>query len=637
MTKPAMKTRIPIPAALSALCLSALVALSDTAAPSPTALGQMSPTSTVYTASQVDAVISNALAEIDIPTADLSDYATTGAVASAVQTASTNFLPLAGGTMTGALLFDSPGSTVLSGDLSGALPFDIMAAGSVPATQATLSGSLWAYGHDYARDEDIERQVAPSNLVCTYREAGSATFSCDWLDASTGEPVGSGGHLFLSAYDYGGGYVEVSLSGGASLPDGYLECSGYASLASRAPGLSGRAATTDELGAVASTASSAYSLASGKASASDISSAISTHDSSPTAHASAIASAVTAATTAAAAYADAAVANWHPRHLMPAAAAVVAWADGTRAAIDLPAAVVPRAAELALLDIPAPPPANPILTQNFEGVTNITLAGTSVIELGTASPEGTDWWQLRGRNWNSSRDLPNKNNSGTVTNASITFASSAFAQYIASPPLTDIGEVRFRAFVRQAKKNPEGPPRVFAFLGSSHDYKAAMTNSVWPNLPGVEAYTPLEIDYAQSNVWVSYSHTFNYIADSSEPKRVFLARPEDDTGFDMLFDDIEVRGIPPVPVPAADILAAPPAAPVVLPDGFRVLWLSRPDWAPLAASGRRLWEQSEYLPARMGDLASLSPTALYIDGQRCAWTNLTVNGVTFHVLAAQPE
>ena len=302
MTKPAMKTRIPIPAALSALCLSALVALSDTAAPSPTALGQMSPTSTVYTASQVDAVISNALAEIDIPTADLSDYATTGAVASAVQTASTNFLPLAGGTMTGALLFDSPGSTVLSGDLSGALPFDIMAAGSVPATQATLSGSLWAYGHDYARDEDIERQVAPSNLVCTYREAGSATFSCDWLDASTGEPVGSGGHLFLSAYDYGGGYVEVSLSGGASLPDGYLECSGYASLASRAPGLSGRAATTDELGAVASTASSAastassaYSLASGKASASDISSAIASHNADASAHAAAIQSAASSA------------------------------------------------------------------------------------------------------------------------------------------------------------------------------------------------------------------------------------------------------------------------------------------------------------------------------------------------------
>ena len=30
-------------------------------------------------------------------------------------------------------------------------------------------------------------------------------------------------------------------------------------------------------------------------------------------------------------------------------------------------------------------------------------------------------------------------------------------------------------------------------------------------------------------------------------------------------------------------------------------------------------------------------TALYIDGQRCAWTNIVVNGATLRVLAAQPE
>ena len=30
-------------------------------------------------------------------------------------------------------------------------------------------------------------------------------------------------------------------------------------------------------------------------------------------------------------------------------------------------------------------------------------------------------------------------------------------------------------------------------------------------------------------------------------------------------------------------------------------------------------------------------TALYIDGRRAAWTNITVNGVTFHVIAAQPD
>ena len=185
--------------------------------------------------------------------------------------------------------------------------------------------------------------------------------------------------------------------------------------------------------------------------------------------------------------------------------------------------------------------ANTIYMQTFEGVTRASMPGTDVIQLtDSTTSEGTDWWHLRGRNWNNSNDLPHKYNN-VVTNDSITFASSAYAQYIASPPISsNIGEVTFKVFVRQNGKNPETTPKVSIFLGSSYDYKTEATLSTWPNIEGVEAYAPIEIDHVQSNKWVSYTYSFNRLTNGSNSKRVFIGRMTSDKGYDLLFDDIVI-------------------------------------------------------------------------------------------------
>ena len=185
--------------------------------------------------------------------------------------------------------------------------------------------------------------------------------------------------------------------------------------------------------------------------------------------------------------------------------------------------------------------ANALYTQDFESLVAGGLADAALVELTDATTsEGIDWWHWRARNWNNSFDLPNKVGN-TVTNASITLASSAYAQFFATPPVTtSVGEVTFKVLVRQNGKRPETTPKVSVFLGSSNDYHEAMTLPSWPNVEGVEAFSPVAIDIAQSNVWVSYSHTFNRLTGASDPKRVFFARCESDKGYDLLFDDIVV-------------------------------------------------------------------------------------------------
>lgn len=185
--------------------------------------------------------------------------------------------------------------------------------------------------------------------------------------------------------------------------------------------------------------------------------------------------------------------------------------------------------------------ANAIYTQTFEGLKRISLSGTTVLQLtNSTTSAGTDWWHLRGRNWANSYDLPNKSGN-TVTNDSITLPSNANAQYIASPPVSvNIGAVTFKVLVRQKDAVPATTPNVSIFLGSSYNYKTEATLPSWPNVEGVEAYAPIEIDHTQTNKWVSYTYTFNHITTPSDPKRVFIGRMTSDRGYDLLFDDIVI-------------------------------------------------------------------------------------------------
>ena len=187
-----------------------------------------------------------------------------------------------------------------------------------------------------------------------------------------------------------------------------------------------------------------------------------------------------------------------------------------------------------------------LATSAHATVTNIvsqkfTVSASNIPWKPTELDTGSDWWRFGA--------TPNKfdNNLAivsTIDNISLRLTSLTAGRYILSPAVSgEIGTLSFRMLISKAATGNNAPVVSVSLTSNPVLTTTTANNSTVQNaLRSVQPVHVFDVDTSETNVWKTYTYTFNRQISASSPQRLLIGRLVSDEGYDVLIDDIVLQG-----------------------------------------------------------------------------------------------